>query len=70
MMDTMEQVTTDTAARDRDTLMERLLEAAVGTFNIYAVHIGSQLGFYLKLAAGPLTASDLAKHRHACPLRP
>lgn len=50
----------DTAAKERDALMERLLEAAVSTFNIFSVHIGDRLGFYRELAAEPMTAPGLA----------
>lgn len=59
-MKTTGQSTMDTAARDRDALMGRLLESAIGTFNIFSVHIGGRLGFYRELATGPLTASGLA----------
>ena len=44
MMKTVEPLSADTAAQDRDALMGQLLESAVSTFNIFAVHIGSKLG--------------------------
>ncbi|MDA1315750.1 MAG: methyltransferase domain-containing protein [Acidobacteria bacterium] len=58
-MTTAEQIAIDRAAQDRDALMERLLQSAVSTFSLFAVHIGSQLGFYRALAAEPLTATTL-----------
>ena len=59
-MNDVSEMTMDTAAQDRDALMERLLESAVSTFNIHAVHLGTQMGFYDVLAEGPVTVAELA----------
>jgi len=44
----------------RDALVGRLFEAALGTFDIAALHVGERLGFYAALADGPHTAPELA----------
>jgi SAM-dependent methyltransferase len=44
----------------RDALVGRLFEAALGTFDLAALHVGERLGLYAALAAGPLTATELA----------
>jgi SAM-dependent methyltransferase len=44
----------------RDALVERLFEAALGTFDLAALHVGERLGLYAALAGGPLTAHELA----------
>jgi len=47
--------------RDRDEFVNRLFNDALGTFNIFAVHIGDRLGFYRELAKSPgLTSTELA----------
>ena len=49
------------AEHDRDEFINRLFTDAQGAFNIFAIHIGSRLGYYHELAAAPgLTASELA----------
>ena len=47
-------------AEARDALASRLFEAALGTFDLAAVHVGERLGFYAALADGPRTAPELA----------
>jgi SAM-dependent methyltransferase len=49
---------TDDAARDA--LVGRLFEAALGTFDLAAVHVGERLGLYAALAGGPLSPGELA----------
>ena len=52
-----------TSAEDesaRDALVGRLFEAALGTFDLAALHIGERLGLYPALAEGPRTAPELA----------
>jgi SAM-dependent methyltransferase len=50
-----------TADARRDALVERLFNAAVGTWDILAVYIGDRLGLYRTLAErGPCTASEVA----------
>jgi len=44
----------------RDALVERLFEAALGTFDLAALHVGERLGLYAALAGGPLDAGELA----------
>lgn len=51
-------VTPDDEARDA--LVARLFEAALGAFDLAALHVGERLGFYATLADGPATAAELA----------
>lgn len=44
----------------RDALAGRLFEAALGTFDLAALHVGERLGLYAALADRPLTAPELA----------
>jgi SAM-dependent methyltransferase len=44
----------------RDALVRRLFEAALGTFDLAALHVGERLGLYAGLADRPLTAAELA----------
>jgi 2-polyprenyl-3-methyl-5-hydroxy-6-metoxy-1,4-benzoquinol methylase len=56
-------VTTDIedTEQKRDALVERLLESASSTMNLFTIHLGDQLGFYSILAEdGPMTAKELA----------
>jgi SAM-dependent methyltransferase len=63
-MDTPAAVTTEMVAPSdeaaRDALVGRLFEAALGTFDLAALHVGERLGLYAALTAGPLRAPDLA----------
>jgi SAM-dependent methyltransferase len=53
--------TTDTASAQRDALVEQLLQAANGVFDIFAVYLGDQLGLYRALRQlQPATSPDLA----------
>ena len=45
----------------RDAFAERLLNAAIATFDVYSVYLGTKLGFYRALAAGPATTAELAQ---------
>jgi 2-polyprenyl-3-methyl-5-hydroxy-6-metoxy-1,4-benzoquinol methylase len=48
--------------QQRDRLIERLLQATSGVFDIFTVQIGNHFGYYRLLAEdGPLTASELAR---------
>ena len=52
--------TTDTAL-ERDALVERLMRATAGMFDVYTTYIGDRLGLYRALAeGGPATSRDLA----------
>ena len=50
-----------TAADQRDALVERLFEATLGAFDLFAVYLGSRLDFYRALAEGDATSSELAE---------
>jgi len=47
--------------------VERLFEAALGTFDLAALHVGERLGLYAALADGPHTAPELAKATGTAP---
>lgn len=47
-------------AQQKEALMERLLQSAAGTFDIFTIYIGDRLGFYRALAQGWLTSTELA----------
>ena len=63
-MDTLATGPTETVTAgdeaDRDALVGRLFEAALGTFDLAALHVGERLGLYAALADGPHTAPQLA----------
>ena len=43
------------------TLDERVLEASIGTLELFAIHLGKELGLYERLSdAGPMTPPELA----------
>jgi SAM-dependent methyltransferase len=45
----------------RDALVERLFNATLGAFDLFAVYLGDRLGLYRALAAGgPMTVAELA----------
>lgn len=47
---------------DADAVAERILNAALGTMDIIAIHLGDRLGWYRSLADdGPATPADLAQ---------
>lgn len=48
--------------QQRDQFMERILNSALGTFDIFSMYLGEQLGFYQALAKhGALTSGELAE---------
>src|SRR5947207_1184486 len=50
------------ADRQRDALIERLMRAAGGMFDIYTTYLGDRLGLYRALVAdGPRTSAELAE---------
>jgi ubiquinone/menaquinone biosynthesis C-methylase UbiE len=50
------------STEQRDALVGRLFEAALGTMDLLAVYLGDRLGFYRALAErGPVTAGELAE---------
>jgi len=51
-----------TTAFDADALAERVFEAALGTFDVFAIYVGDRLSYYEILGAhGPLTTQELAE---------
>jgi 2-polyprenyl-3-methyl-5-hydroxy-6-metoxy-1,4-benzoquinol methylase len=49
------------SAQDRDRLIERLMQATSGVFDVFTVQIGNHFGYYRLLAQrGPLTSAELA----------
>ncbi len=63
-MDIPEPTATGTASPGddavRDALVGRLFDAALGTFDLAALHVGERLGLYAALASEDLTAGELA----------
>ena len=54
-------MTPDAIARERDAFLERMLQSARGTFDLFGIYIGVRLGFYEALAAGgSQTSGELA----------
>jgi SAM-dependent methyltransferase len=53
----------DVTNQERDALVERLMRASAGMFEIYTTYLGDRLGLYRALAeAGPCTSAELAAH--------
>lgn len=51
-----------TEERSGDALAERVFEAALATFDVFAIYVGDRLGYYTLLADhGPLTTRELAE---------
>src|SRR5262249_50602061 len=51
----------DETNRERDALVERLIQASAGMLDIYTTYLGDRLGLYRALAtAGPCTSAELA----------
>jgi SAM-dependent methyltransferase len=48
-------------------LVDRLFDAALGTFDLAALHVGERLGLYAELAGGPATAPQLATRTGTAP---
>ncbi len=54
--------TPDTGEHSAEALAERLFEAALGTFDVFAIYLGDRLGYYQLLADhGPLTTHELSE---------
>ena len=54
-------MTTEEAARQRDTFVERLMRSTAGVFDIFTIYIGHRLGFYEAMAGGDfLNSTELA----------
>lgn len=53
---------TDTVAQERDALIDRMLRGASEAFNLFAIHVGDQLGFYRELVGGQaMTSTQLSE---------
>lgn len=51
----------DPTTYDADALAERVFEAALGTFDVFAIYVGDRLDYYRLLGKhGPLTTAELA----------
>ncbi len=54
--------TPDMAEHSAEALAERMFEAALGTFDVFAIYLGDRLGYYQHLADhGPLTTNELSE---------
>ena len=53
----------DSTAAERDALIEQLLQATCGVWDIFTVYLGDQLGLYRAMAGAPaMTSGELARH--------
>ena len=60
-MSTVQSMPVDSLAYQRDAFIERFLNFASGTFNLFSIYIGDRLGLYRELSeAGPSTSKELA----------
>lgn len=59
-MSTAGTALTDAEQSERDVLLERLYKSTIGALELLHVYLGERLGLYTALAAGPLTAAELA----------
>lgn len=62
-MDSLIPAPVDLGAQQRDALIERMLQASQGVFDLFAIYIGDRLGYYRALnGSGALTAPELASN--------
>lgn len=55
-------MTTTTSEQTGEALTERIFEAALGTFDVFAIYLGDRLGYYELLAGHPsMTSHELAE---------
>ena len=60
-MSSVESMSADAIAGQRDAFIERFLQFASGTFSLFSIYIGDRLGLYRALAeGGPATSAELA----------
>ena len=60
-MSSVQSMSADAIASQRDAFIERFLQAASGTFSVFSIYIGDRLGLYRALAeGGPATSAELA----------
>ena len=61
-MSSTQPMSADSVASQRDAFIERFLQVASGTFSLFSIDIGEQLGLYRALADdGPATSTELAE---------
>ena len=61
-MATVQSMSNDLISFQRDAFIERFLQFASGTFNMFSIYIGDRLGLYRALMEeGPSTSAELAK---------
>ncbi len=62
-MSSAQPMSSEAIAGQRDAFVERFLQSIAGTFNLFSIYIGDQLGLYRALAeGGPATSAELAAH--------
>src|SRR5512134_1010094 len=60
-MSTIQSMSTDAIAGQRDAFVEKFLQSAAGAFSMFSIYIGDRLGLYRALAEdGPATSAELA----------
>ena len=60
-MSSIQPMSADAIASQRDAFVERFLQSASGTFSLFSIYIGDRLGLYRALVeSGPSTSADLA----------
>lgn len=60
-MPSIQPMSPESVTSQRDAFMERFLAFASGTFSMFSIYIGDQLGLYRALTeGGPATSTELA----------
>ena len=60
-MSSVQSMSADAIASQRDTFINQFLQSAAGTFSLFSIYIGDRLGLYRALAnGGPATSAELA----------
>jgi SAM-dependent methyltransferase len=60
-MSSVQSMSAEAVASQRDAFIDRFLQSASGTFTLFSIYIGDQLGLYRALAeGGPSTSAELA----------
>src|SRR5574339_663627 len=60
-MSSIQPMSAESIASQRDAFIERFLQFAGGTFSLFSIYIGDRLGLYRALAeGGPATSAELA----------
>jgi len=62
-MSSVQSMSPDAIANQRDAFVAQFLQSAAGTFSLFSIYIGDRLGLYRALAErGPATSVELALH--------